>query len=907
MRASMTNEQEFVLNDLAVYREFDMNNFVSNAKLAIFETPAKFSNMNAKLTTYRLFVQNTYAHFKELKVDNDILLTFNNLDKKYFDNIDYMADDLIDDDVVDIKPDYLNQYIKNIGIIIDKILNKKNTEDDIEKILSVTEKVKKQCVRTSLSYLATSKDLMKSRTVEKVKFTNQYMNTKLLPYINNIDKKVKQIDTMTTNVIITLNKANINIDTYIKTINTLSLENETQKILRHFLYNAIRGVIDISSFISYCLIRKIGIFTDNITNINKLSTVLNSYNSVTTENGVVNIITPTDSNSLGEELVNGKIDSFTILANNIYDFNSSVMRTNSDTPLTILGVDDENPINIEVVDDSQKSYDNDIYTEIREIFKCIAEGLDRIASYTDEYYLVAADIIDRSGLNTDIKNKYLGRINMIDDITEYSSNVGVTVDGSNNETIYSRMLAEVKDYSHNMELIAKDINDDKIRINILKESLTKSFDGPVINDEMHTVNNEYENSQAIQELKIFLDNFDDQYNEMIVVIADKFMNRLQNIGLLLNTLNAKRENQTNEVEVNESLYDFVESAYDSIISDYEEITDKIFESMVQEYTTARQRKERGVNIIFTEADNTNSVVVNNNAGQQTSPTTTQATSTTVTNTNKSGGFVKTFVDQINKWFTGIQNRLQNLINSQNAKRDAVYFTNHKQELLGMDLSNSSATMLDYDNLLPSANILTDTKNLITKVSNSNLTPQKLNAATDDTALNNLVFGNTPPASVWTSNNPAEAITEYYKKGNNTKAEPKTLSGNDLRALVNNAINYCEPFYSKTLPEIQKNIKASTDNLSQIATTVVKESFIDSIFGDIYTEAENDNNQKSSVVVNNGNKNNDGNSNKLSDKMKKIDKNVRIYTGAVLTAAFSRYNDYMKLLKGLVPDTNNTTK
>ena len=59
MRASMTNEQEFVLNDLAVYREFDMNNFVSNAKLAIFETPAKFSNMNAKLTTYRLFVQNT--------------------------------------------------------------------------------------------------------------------------------------------------------------------------------------------------------------------------------------------------------------------------------------------------------------------------------------------------------------------------------------------------------------------------------------------------------------------------------------------------------------------------------------------------------------------------------------------------------------------------------------------------------------------------------------------------------------------------------------------------------------------------------------------------------------------------------------------------------------------------------
>lgn len=907
MRASMTNEQEFVINDLAVYREFDMNNFVSNAKLAIFETPTKFSKMNAKLSTYTQLVQNTYAYFKELKVDSDIVVTFNNLDKKYFDNIDYMTDDLTTDDVFDIKPDYLNQYIKNIGIVIDKIINKKNTEDDIEKILSVTEKVKKQCVRTSLSYLATSKDLMKSRTVEKVKLSNQFMNTKLLPFINNIDKNVKQINTTSTNVIMTLNKANITIDDYLKTIDTLTLDNDTQKILRHFLYNAIRGVIDISSFISYCLIRKISIFTDNVTNINKLSTVLNSYNSVTTENGVDNIITPTDSNSLGEELVNGKIDSYIILANNIYDFNSSVMRTNSDTPLTILGVDDDQS-NIEVVDNSQESYDNDMYTEIREIFKCIAEGLDTIASYTDEYYLVAADIIDSSGLNTDIKNKYLGRINMIDDITEYSSNVGVTVDGSNDETIYSRMLAEVKDYPLNMEVIAKDINDDKIRINILKESLTKSFDGPVINDEMHTVNNEYENSQAIQELKIFLDNFDDQYNEMIVVIADKFMNRLKNIGLLLNTLNAKRENQTNEVELNESLYDFVESAYESIISDYEEVTDKIFESMIQEYTTARQRKERGINIIFTEADNTNnnSVVVNNNAGQQTSPTTTQAINN-VNNTNKSGGFIKTFVDQINKWFTGIQNRLQNLINSQNAKKDAEYFTNHKQELLGMDLSNSNATMLNYDKLLPSANILTDTKNLITKVSNSNLTPQKLNAATDDTTLNNLVFGNTPPASVWTSNNPAEAITEYYKKGNNTKAEPETLSGNDLRALVNNAINYCEPFYSKTLPEIQKNIKASTDNLSQIATTVVKESFVDSIFGDMYTEAENDNNQKSSVVVNNGNKNNDGNSNKLSDKMKKIDKNVRIYTGAVLTAAFSRYNDYMKLLKGLVPDTNNTNK
>lgn len=904
MSTSITNEQHFILNDLDVYREFDMNNFVSNARLAIFETPTKFSKMNAKLTTYRLLIQDTYIYFKELKIDSDILVTFNNLDKKYFDNIDYMCDDLATDDIFDIKPDYLNQYIKNIGIVIDKILNKKNTEDDIAKIISITEKVKKQCVRTSLSYIATPKELIKSRTVEKVKLTNQYMNTKLLPFINNIDKKVKQINDMCTNTIISLNKANISIGNYLKTIDTLSLDNQTDKILRHFLYNAIHGVIDISSFISYCLIRKIDIFTDNITNINKLSTVLNSYNSVTTENGIDNIITPTDSNSLGEELVNGKIDSFIILANNIYDFNSLVMRTNSDTPLTILGVDDDTPINNDVIDNSQESYNNDIYNEIREIFKCIAEGLDTIASYTDEYYLVAADIIDSSGLNTDIKNKYLGRINMIDDITEYSSSVGVTVDGSNNETIYSRMLAEVKDYSHNMELIAKDINDDKIRINILKESLTKSFDGPVINDEMNTVNSEYENSQAIQELKIFLDNFDDQYNEMTVVIADKFMNRLKNIGLLLNTINAKRENQiNNEVEVNESLYDFVETVYESVISDYEEITDKIFESMVQEYTTARQKKERGVNIIFVEADNTdgNSVVVNNNAGQQTSPTTTQSTNNT-SNTNKSGGYVKTFIDQINKWFTGIQNRLQNIINSQNAKNDAEYFTNHKQELLGMDLSNSNATMLNYDKLLPSTNILTDTKNLITKVSSSNLTPQKITAATDDNALTNLVFGNTPPASVWTSNNPAEAITEYYKKGNNTKAQPEMVSGNDLRALVNNAINYCEPFYSKTLPEIQKNIKACTDNLSQIAPTIVKESFVDSIFDDIYTEAENDNNQKSSVIVNNGNKNNSGSSNNLSDKMKKIDKNVRIYTGAVLTAAFARYNDYMKLLKGLVPDT-----
>ena len=101
----MTNEQEFVLNDLAVYREFDMNNFVSNAKLAIFETPAKFSKMNAKLSTYTQLVQNTYAYFKELKVDSDIVVTFNNLDKKYFDNIDYMTDDLTTDDVFDIKPD----------------------------------------------------------------------------------------------------------------------------------------------------------------------------------------------------------------------------------------------------------------------------------------------------------------------------------------------------------------------------------------------------------------------------------------------------------------------------------------------------------------------------------------------------------------------------------------------------------------------------------------------------------------------------------------------------------------------------------------------------------------------------------------------------------------------------------
>jgi hypothetical protein len=141
---------------------------------------------------------------------------------------------------------------------------------------------------------------------------------------------------------------------------------------------------------------------------------------------------------------------------------------------------------------------------------------------------------------------------------------------------------------------------------------------------------------------------------------------------------------------------------------------------------------------------------------------------------------------------------------------------------------------------------------------------------------------------------ADAITQYYKVGNNTGSQPMNFSGDLLKTVVTNAVNYCENFYGDFLSSIQGKIENINNNFKIAVESVIQESGYDESFGFLFTEEEAANANDQAKNVNN-----------MNDKFKKMENYLTQYCNAVLTAVFDREKDYMALLRTFVNESSNT--
>lgn len=904
-------EQDFILSDLQYMREFDMSNFVANANTSLgrFTGNAREMTVDLKFNSYISYIDRSLNVLNQTKLVSDpkvLSMKFANID---FDSIDYTMKPLDNTQYI-IRPKYLTQFVDNIGFTLQRLLKNgvvSDLDDELDHYVSsdIMVRVRRQMVSSPLPVDANLKDLADLSSDTEITVSNKYYNTDILPFLDRYVKNIKEIVYTDADAVKTIiAKAQKSLSTYIEVIieyqKRLGDDVKTRLKLNKVVYNTYRCCLEATAFLAFSMIRKINVFVENIISINMLCNKIIS-DSPEMESAFDRGIVSSDSKAVGEALLRGDIDAFQELSNDIYEYNSSLIASSPFHGTNHLNGDKLfSSVDFET---DQKDINDKAYKDTLEMIGVISQGLDVIAKNSDDYLLVFDDILEKSGFSMRLEDRFSGTLSSLDDIREYQSAVAFSDECRPDMNIYFKILKEVREYPERMGEIADQISECKTKMNILSERFSKN------------INQEFQNTVTIQELKNFFENLNEEFTNLVIKVGGKFMLRLKNMAIILEQMNKARSKDLDNNYMKLESEDLRRMTYFSLVEEAESTTDCIFESMLSAYLVEKKKQQTGIQYIIEAEDD---------------------------QSGKGKKLVDGIKNKINTWFDKVINKIQQISDGVNAKRDQNYFARHKNDLLNRNYTNvtTKTPIIEYEKLMPFANITSDIKSLVSKTSPANLSPQRLQSITDQESAARILFGNRPPIDVWKAEKISDAITKFYKSGNYPE-NPVELKNNDVKAMVEDAVNYCEPFYQSFLPQIRTNIERIKTNMETAMGNLVKESVIDSVFDSLFMEAPGDANQggQTQTETNTGGQtggntgttpqqpqNNPPQNNKptqtqnqpqnnnqsqqtqnvntvsnMANKGEMIQKMVQQYCNAILTASFDRYKDYMQLLKSIIKD------
>ena len=918
----LNNEFNLIMTSMQTYFEFDRDNFVVNAQSSLTGN-ADLARSDINLNSFCVILSKTISDLDNMPMDaKEMVPFFATCSKGVCETLREEVPGIVTPDVLSIKPNYLNDFVTNIGLIIDRTLKGVDTKADIDRLLStdMVERVKKQMVKTTLPYIYDAKKIANIPNTKKVVVSPEYFQNIVIPFLKNSENTIAGLRTDAEGCVSVIARCAKEVEAYKTTLsgikNTEDLSPDTIKKVNYVTYNAFRALIDVVSFLTYMTMRKINTYTTNIQTCTSIYSRLSSVKDLTESGFNDQTVFPTDTHNVCEDLIQGRSGLFDELAIDIYDFNNGLLMNSPESPMLVLGKD--SPIGIDSAIDSSE-YNTKVYDEAAKMYTIINKGLDIISQYSDDYLMVFDDIKAKAGFEVELLDRFKTTVELLDDISEYTSATNLP---TYSELVYFKMLHEVKDYPANMQRLADIISDCKARIDMLSKRFNDNIQG------------EYANAEAVNELKIFMEEINNQLVTLTNKVGAKFMLRLKNIGIALeqmNILRDKRVNDTPDTPVTERV-SFNDEVCEDMILTYETYIDSVFEDMHKQFMSAMTYKNKGALLVFEDGEN-------NNGATQTTTTTNNATNNTNNNNNgnNNGGQSKSksFLQFLSEWFDKMQQKLVNIIESKRSKDDQAYLANHKQELLAKDYTHLiSDNVYDYEAMQPYGQMQKDLNTLVNRINTS--TMQKLNTASDADAILKEVFANTVPQEVWSEGKVADAVTAYYKFGKNTNAQRSSVTGPVLKTLVSKAIEYCDGFYTNKINDLRKSVETIKKNMEGVINTMVTESVVDVDFmtyvledGENNANTNNNNNGNNNNGNNNGNNNqkpttttttdngnNNGNNNGninngnnkavngMADKINTVNKNVTYYCSGIITAAFDRYNDYMVLLKSIVPDNGN---
>ena len=261
------NYMNYVINDLELLREFDLSNYVFNARYMIEGNHDIIKN-DINLSSYKRTLSELVNSVETLvAVNPDVLAFFGSCNKNLF-NLNDKISSIVPPDVMDIKPQYIAGYVNTIGSLINdtiKGVDTKNSVDELSDISSLF-KLKKQMVKTSLSY--DTNHLTNSEfsiaTAPKVTLNGEYVQKAIIPFLKTVETMADPLTKTIVDTISVISECDKNISAYNATIINITkregLESDVIRRINYVTYNCYRTLIELVSFLTAMVSRKVSYY-----------------------------------------------------------------------------------------------------------------------------------------------------------------------------------------------------------------------------------------------------------------------------------------------------------------------------------------------------------------------------------------------------------------------------------------------------------------------------------------------------------------------------------------------------------------------------------------------------------------------------------------------------------------------
>lgn len=896
---------DYVTETAKFFNEFDRSNFITNANIALDKMNTNIS-LSLKGNHYSNILEKTISHINEIEIDSYAVSEFVTkiLGSGRIDSANLNMKDIAKNDPIVLKPQYLNEAVLEYKEVINGIASGKYTVDKIRDLYTNIDAyittLKKRLVSSNINVHITSKEMIKYDNSNKVDVTTKYLEDEVLPFLQNIPKKKKELTVELTSVNSIVHDTLSNLKKLMEDVSTgisLNKIDDTQKrMMLQYTFNQVRAILEGVSFITYAALRKVHQFEDNVIecqNVYNALTLLFNDAYTLIESGAFDtrVISPTEISEMADKLADGDNDIFVELSHNIIEYHKGYLSTHLPESTDIPAGDAEDFLTTLL---SNHEFNPTIYNNIVKAYIEIGNGLEIIAKNCDDRLMIFDELIDKAGFALTLSDRFLNEIESLDDLSVYGlTDLNIGNNGEKN-TIYYMILSEINGYPK----ITKQIADVCRVIRTKAEYVEDLFTA--------RKNNELAYSESLSELKIFLDSFKDQFKAFNCHIVKGLYKRLKELA-------TKADDCTDNVYPNETLDQYMDDDFfkEAMISNLDEIdalNDIIMESLLKEYYAEREFKERGVRLVY-EAENTKSTVIvndNSNGGNVVA-----SSNTGKFNNEKLQSLLKT----IGEWFEKMITSFEDIIGRQAAK-NKKWLADNKDALTSRSYSNVQIQILPYEGISPEQ-ITKDISTLANNVNSMNVQNIQNIKSYEDIRTKLITFG-----PKFGKDDEKVTITNYYKSGNRPLNMVQYSNNNIKTLVVNIMIPYCENFYDSYKDEIKKQLTAVKTAAENISKIYVSES-VSEIDGLVFTEAEDNaptvqqtsGTKTVSVTTNPPSTNlNNNDSNKsttesagLSAKAGWIKQCIQMYSGSVLNSIRDRNNDYFKVLYALAPKTQPNTQ
>lgn len=829
---------EFILAMESCYREYDSSAFIAISKGALYKEGAPVL-IDVNNDIYGRSIGAAMNDLSDVWVNTSELAPFirNMEDSVRFSTIGQRPG--LSNTDIKFNFEYLSDYNTNLTKLVGQMYQgaTEGTLDSASMNVFIklgsdelSDTVKRQIVRSSIAtlYVTNAKAMIGNEPM--VDWSKEYLKVHVIPFItsfNSLKATALQEAKMAMDAINDM-LASSNIRNQ-KLSEICAKHPEYAAKLNQVNYKINRNVIDVASFVTYAVLLKLHAIINNAIQCNDALTKLKSSTPVLEQTLIMegvygSTIISDATGDVADQLMQGDASAYTELANNVAEFHKGMLINRG-----MAGLDEPDTTYTGMIE--EREYRKDPYNGIMEVLSEISASLDKISAASDDYLLVTDELIEKAGLDNPIDVRYSSRVKMASDTSEYDKACEIAVNGNGNLDIYATILHEIQDFPKNMETIAKLISDVKEKMNILETRFSDPVSHP------WKINNEFKNTAAVNELKVFMSSLKEQYGNLVNVIAGNMMSRLKKLSVDAERISVKMDEEDPEPIGMQEAVDNTDYCYemDQLMLAYEKgVTDIMMEALQETYRITWNEKVRGIRPVYEITDATPGGATNSVNASGTNQS--QAAQGAAKAKSNIGQKLSELKDAIAKEFQNIIQKFTQNMSNRYVKMDdgttvvnSLWIKNNKEELLNHNYTNQSVQILPYTTKKPWESIMSDITTFNGYLGNlksdqlGNTTPvDAVKKVLSSYSLN--VSGDTAEAAC---NSISTPLTNYFKLGkgdhSNIANEIVTYADSNLKAVMTDIVNFTDMYYTSGMNNLTNSLSGLQSTLSSLSASYVPES------------------------------------------------------------------------------------